>query len=118
MAYQKQNKTKRKICFKINIKKKIAWLQVCFLRDVGVIWCNSLGDSHFQIYVMGNVESVFILCLHVTMWVSHALAGCTHHKQIFVKHCTCNWVLGSKYLRIKYLESLLFCIGKLGSKHV
>ena len=26
--------------------------------------------------------------------------------------------LGSKYLRIKYLESLLFCIGKPRLKHV
>ena len=98
--------------------KKNTWLQACFLRDVRVIWRNFLSDSHFQTYVMNNVESVFILCLHVTMWVSHALAGYTHHKQIFVKHCICNWVLGSKYLRIKYLESLLFCVGKPRSKHV
>ena len=28
------------------------------------------------------------------------------------------YVLGSKYLRIKYLESLLFCIGKPRLKHV
>ena len=28
---------------------------------------NSLGDSHFQTYVMNNVESVFILCLHITL---------------------------------------------------
>ena len=93
-------------------------MQACFLRDVGVIWYNFLGNSHFQTNVMDNVESVFILYLHVTMWVSHALAGCTHHKPIFVNYCTCNWVLGSKYLRIKYLESLLFCVGKLRSKHV
>ena len=29
--------------------KKLTWLQACFLGDVGVIWCNSLGDSLFQI---------------------------------------------------------------------
>ena len=73
--------------------KKIAWLLACFLGDVRVIWCNSLGDSHFQTYVMTNVESVFILCLHVTLWVSHALASHTHHKQNFVKLGTCNRVL-------------------------
>ena len=50
-----------------NIYKKIAWLQACFLGDMGVIWCNSLGDSHFQTYVMNNVESVFILYLHITL---------------------------------------------------
>ena len=40
-------------------KKKKTWLQACLLGDVEVIWCNSLGDSHFQTYVMNNVESVF-----------------------------------------------------------
>ena len=29
--------------------KKLTWLQVYDLGDVGVIWCNSLGDSLFQI---------------------------------------------------------------------
>ena len=68
-------------------------VQACFLGDVGVIWCNSLGDSHSQTYVMNNVESVFILCLHITWWVSHALASCAHHKQNFVKYGTCDCVL-------------------------
>ena len=46
-------------------KKKEAWLQACFLGDVGVIWCNSLGDGHFQTYVMNNVEIVLIFYLHI-----------------------------------------------------
>ena len=71
-------------------KKKFAWLQACFLRDVGVIWCNSLGNSHFQTYMMNNVESVFTICLHITLWVSHTLTNCTHYKQNFVKFGTCN----------------------------
>ena len=29
--------------------KKLTWLQAYDLRDVGVKWCNSLGDSLFQI---------------------------------------------------------------------
>ena len=29
--------------------KKLTWLQACFLGDVRVIWCNSFGDSLFQI---------------------------------------------------------------------
>ena len=68
-------------------------MQACFLGDVGVIWYNSLGDSHFQTYVMNNVESVFIFYLHITLWVSHPLASCTHHKQNFVKFGTCDCVL-------------------------
>ena len=43
---------------RIKFKKKNAWLQACFIGDVEVIWCNFLGDSHFQIYVMNNEEIV------------------------------------------------------------
>ena len=38
--------------------KKLTWLQAYDLGDVGVIWCNSLGDSHFQTYMMNFVEIV------------------------------------------------------------
>ena len=63
---------------KINIKKKKSWLQSCFLGDVGVIWCNSLGDSHFQIYVMNNVEIVIDYYLHITSHVSYVVTSCTN----------------------------------------
>ena len=59
--------------------KKLTWLQACFLRDVRVIWCNSLGDSLFQTYVMNNVENVIDYYLHITSHVSHAIASCTHY---------------------------------------
>ena len=62
----------------IRLKKKITWLQVCFLEDVRVIWCNSLGDSHFQIYVMNNVEIVIDYYLLITSHVSHTFTSCTH----------------------------------------
>ena len=58
--------------------KKITWLRACFLRDVRVIWCNSLGDSHFQIYVMNNVEIVSDYNLLVTSHVSYAFTICTY----------------------------------------
>ena len=48
-------------------KKKNAWLQACFLGDVRFMWCNFLSDSHFQTYVINNVESVFIHYLHITL---------------------------------------------------
>ena len=54
-------------------KKKITWLQDCFLGDVGVIWCNSLGDSHFQTYVMNFVEIVIDHYLLITLHVSQAI---------------------------------------------
>ena len=53
-------------------------MQACFLGDVEVIWCNSLGNSHFQIYVMNNVEIVIDYYLHITSHVSHAVTSCTH----------------------------------------
>ena len=57
-------------------KIKNTWLQACFLGDVGVIWCNSLGDSHFQTCV----EILIDYYLHITFYVSHTLTNCTHHK--------------------------------------
>ena len=85
-------KKKEKYASKEKYKKFIS-LQACFLGDVGVIWCNSLGDSHFQTYVINNVEIVLIFFLHISLWVSHTLTSCRHHKQNFVKFGTCNCVL-------------------------
>ena len=97
---QKKNKSKR--------KKKIAWLQACFLGDVRVIWCNFLGDSHFQTYVIDNVEIVLIFHLHITLWVSHILTSCTHHKQVFVKLYTCNCVFSfCSHPRFNFLMCLV-----------
>ena len=59
--------------------KKFTWLQACFLGDVRVIWCNSLGDSHFQTYVMNFVKIVIDHYLLITSHVSHAIASCTHY---------------------------------------
>ena len=59
--------------------KKLTWLQVCFVGDVGVIWCNSLGDSHFQTYMMNFVEIVIDHYLLITLHVSQAIASCTHY---------------------------------------
>ena len=64
--------------------KKITWLQAYFLRDVRVIWCDSLGDSHFQIYVMNNIEIVNDYDLHITSHVYHAITNCTHYTSYFL----------------------------------
>ena len=61
----------------IRPKKKL-WLQACFLGDMGVIWCNTLGDSFFQTYVMNNVEIVINYYLHITSHVSYTVTSCTH----------------------------------------
>ena len=50
-------------------------MQACFIGDVWVIWCNFLGDSHFQIYVKNNVEIVIDYYLHITPYV---VTSCTH----------------------------------------
>ena len=64
--------------------KKLIWLQACFLGDVRVIWCNSLGDSLFQIYVMNFVEIVIAYYSHITLHVSQAFASCTHYTSYFL----------------------------------
>ena len=53
--------------------------QACFLGDVRVIWCNSLGDSLFQTYVMNFVEIVIDYYVHITSHVSQAIASCTYY---------------------------------------
>ena len=53
-------------------------MQAYLLGDVRVIWCNSLGNSHFQIYVMNNVEIVIDYYLYITSHVSHVVTSCTH----------------------------------------
>ena len=66
-----------------------AWLQACFLGDVRVIWCNSLSDSHSQIYVMNNVEIMLDYYLQITSHVSHSFTSLhTHQKLVFAKLCT------------------------------
>ena len=64
--------------------KKLTWLQACFLGDVRVIWCNSLGDSHFQTYVMNFVEIVIDYYLLITLHVSQALASCIHYTSYYL----------------------------------
>ena len=68
-----------------------------FLGDVRVIWCNSLGDTLFQTYVMNFVEIIINYYLYVTSHVSHAIASCTHYTNYFllnlVHEIVCEYVL-------------------------
>ena len=54
-------------------------MQAYDLRDVGVIWCNSLGDSLFQILCDEFVDFVFNCYTHITSHVTQAFASCTHY---------------------------------------
>ena len=66
--------------------KKLTWLQACILGDVRVIWCNSLGDSHFQTYVMNFLEIVIDHYLLITSHVSQAslVAHIAHTTQVIL----------------------------------
>ena len=68
--------------------KKDTWLQTFILGDVGVIWCNFLGDSFSQIYVMNFVEIVIVYNSHITSHVSQTFASCTH----YISHSLLNFV--------------------------
>ena len=54
-------------------------LQVCFLRDVRVIWYRVIDNNHFQTNVIEVVENLFNYYLHITSYVSHTLTSCTHY---------------------------------------
>ena len=73
---------KKKIWKKKKAKKNqndFTWLQACYLGDVGVIWYNSLGDSHFQTNVLDDVENLFDYYLQLTFSVLYTLTSCTLH---------------------------------------
>ena len=115
--------------------KKLTWLQAYVTGDVGVIWCNSLGDSLFQIYVMNFVEIVLDCYSHITSHVSQTFASCTHYTSYsllnFVHVIMCDFGLANqvwKFLELyakfvwslrisgELFENLIF--EKLGSKQV
>ena len=81
--------------------KKLTWLQACFLGDVGVIWCNSLGESLFQIYVMNFVEIVLNYYSHITSHISQVFANCIHYTSYsllnFVYVIVCVFGLATKF---------------------
>ena len=116
--------------------KKLTGLQACFLGVVRVIWCNSLGDSLFQVYVMNFVEIVLNYYSDITSHVSQAFTSCTHYTSYsllnFVHAIMCDfwfcqprlknslifmqnvfevWEFKENWLKILFL-------GKLGSKQL
>ena len=110
--------------------KKLTWLQACFLGNVGVIWCNSLGENLFQIYVMNFVEIVLNYYSHITSHVSQDFASCTPYTSYFLLNfvdvIVCvfgltdqiSWVLCKTHLMVEilreWIENLNF--GKTGFK--
>ena len=98
--------------------KKFTWLQAFILGDVGVIWCNSLGDSLFQIYVMNFVEIVLDYYSHITSHVSQAFASCTHYTSYsllnFVHVIVCDFVVAIQ--NWKFLDFNAKCVWSLRFK--
>ena len=98
-------------------------MQACFLGDVGVIWCNSLSDSHFQTYVMNNVESVIHYYQHITSHVSHAVTSCTYLTSYsllnFVYEIVCEFGLAIQdYILYDFDTKCIHWIETLGVKCV
>ena len=87
--------------------KKITWFQVYILGDVGVIWCNSLGDSLFEIYVMNFVEIVLDYYSHITSHVFQAFTSCTHYISYslinFVHVIVCDFGLANQVWKILWV---------------
>ena len=95
--------------------KKLIWLEAYFLGDVGVIWCNSLGDNLFQIYVMNFVEIVLDYYSHITSHISQVFANCIHYTSYsllnFVYVIVCDHVLAIQDW--KFLDYTAKCVWSL-----
>ena len=59
--------------------KKLTWLQAYDLGDMRVIWCNSLGDSLFQILCDEFCRLCAYCYSHITLYVSQVFASFTHY---------------------------------------
>ena len=74
--------------------------------------CDSLGDSHFQIYVMNNIEILIDYYLYITLYVSHALTSCTHITSnsllSFVHEIVCKLVWPSKIIHFVMFDAKFF----------
>ena len=97
--------------------KKLPWLQAYFLGDVRVIWCNALGDSLFQTYVINFVEIVIDHYLLITSHVSQVMASCTHYISYsllnLVHDIVCEFVLAiQNYVLYGVWCKICFRVGK------
>ena len=59
--------------------KKLTWLQPYDLGDEGVIWCNTLGDSLFQILCDEFCRLRAYCYSHITSHISQVFASFTHY---------------------------------------
>ena len=107
-------------------------MQTYVLGDVGVIWCNSIGDSLFQNFV----DFVFDFYSHITSHVSQAFTSCTHYTSYsllnFVHAIVCVFGLTNQVWKIPwvFMQNIfdawefkenglkLLILGKLGWKLV
>ena len=100
--------------------KKLTWLQTCFLGDVGVIWCTSLDDSLFQMYMMNFVEIVLDYYSHITLHVSQAFISYTHYTSYsllnFVHVIVCDFVVAIQDWKL--LDFNAKCVWSLRFKEI
>ena len=114
----KLNQTNKNDVYNMRQIKKLAWLQAYILGDVGIIWCNSLGDSLFKIYVVNFVEIVLDFYLHITLHVSQAFASYAHYTSYsllnFVHVIVCDFGLDNQGWRIpEFLDIYAKCVWSL-----
>ena len=102
--------------------KTLTWLQACFLGDVRVILCNSLGDSLFQTYVMNFVEIVIDYYLYINSHVSQTIVSYTHYTSYsllnFVHDMCVNLLWPSKIICSLILMQNMFNVWVFGDKLV
>ena len=81
IIFHQKEKKEKKEKKQNETKNAFIWLQGCFLEDVRVIWCNSLGDSHFQANVIDDVE-IFLITIYISpfLYLVHILV--THKSML------------------------------------
>ena len=95
--------------------KKLIWLQAYDLGDVGVIWCNSLGDSLFQI-LCDEFCRLYAYCYsHIISHVSQVFARFTHYTSYsllnIVHVIVCVFVSDQPSLQLLWvLVQTIFCV--------
>ena len=95
--------------------KKLTWLQAYVLGDVGVIWCNSLGVSLFQILCDEFCGLCVWFLFNITSHVSQVFASCTHYISYsllnFVHVIVCDFGLANQVW--KFFDFYAKCVWSL-----
>ena len=83
VALKEKEKEKKKKKNKAKIIIITKWLKACFLGNVGVIWCNSLSDSHFKL-VWWIMYKFWLIAIYILPYMYLMLLLVAHTSQVIL----------------------------------